>query len=712
MILNQLNGRRVCAGPVRPLSFWVLFAVFVAFAALHWTVRAAGVSVPDGAPPWALSAKNLEYHPVDGVSLIAYVNPSTGNDSTGDVYTFAAANGDFRKKPAAIDPFLTTDAAIAAVGREGPHAVLLAAGLTHTSPITSGGCEGASAAHPFLIGAYWPSGTIPATAAGQMAILDPGLENAAAAITKTLVEDAWLADAGGAFKLAVGPGLDIDSVTLGDVTTYLVPGEYGTLSQGQWAYDTDTGQLQVRLAADANPTGTPVYRRSTLEQAKIVNIQRGDGFSNLIVENLSIRQAHKIASDPAYAVAAAQDPVNNWRALRVYGGNQENILLRNIKVEGAGEGIACEATGYDPANQLRYVTFDHVIVHNTWGRGTLGLYTYGLYRPRLFSCVIIGNGFNYLNPSLDDGDTAQGRTHNFYCNFTEAPWVHSSIIGLGCNAGLQLRCGGYVTQTLCWANADNLAWGHGQNAHGLAGQLWTYTCKGRDIVVWGTKPVGGTIQNGLGIGWGECDDLDLQRFIVIGEDTYRAEGGTNALSLGVVTTTVPTRTTSIRIAAGAVFDWCTSTADTTSSFEFQSGAATPLPVSIVGLRFYERCGNIWRASGTESVTRARVQAATMSANRYEMTGTATIYGPSGTTPSKITGGGRNEYAVRPGLTAMPPLHTFLGFSSETAMIAAFNTPYAWDGARVVDRVFPLWRFNPLPSKNPSAPNVPATGLGS
>ena len=183
MILNQLNGRRVCAGPVRPLSFWVLFAVFVAFAVLHWTVRAAGVSVPDGAPPWALSAKNLEYHPVDGVSLIAYVNPSTGNDSTGDVYTFAAANGDFRKKPAAIDPFLTTDAAIAAVGREGPHAVLLAAGLTHTSPITSGGCEGASAAHPFLIGAYWPSGTIPATAAGQMAILDPGLENAAAAIT-------------------------------------------------------------------------------------------------------------------------------------------------------------------------------------------------------------------------------------------------------------------------------------------------------------------------------------------------------------------------------------------------------------------------------------------------------------------------------------------------------------------------------------------------
>lgn len=712
-------GQRVFAMLLNRLVRGTAAFCALLFAASCSSPALAQVSLPDGAPPWAGDAVNLEYHPIDGVSRIAYVS-TAGNDTTGDVYTFAAANGDPRKKPAAIDPFLTPDAAIAAVGREGAHAVLLAAGQTHTSIITSGGCEGASAAHPYLIGVYWPSGTIPATATEQLAIIDPGLENASAGIVATLAEDAWL-PAGDAYELAVDA--TIESVTVDNVSTYLVEGTFDALDAGQWAYDDPNNTLQVRLAGDVSPTGQDIYIRNRTGEENMVTVQRGSGISNLIIEGLYLRLGHRLVGDLSYDELAAQDAANNWGGIRIYGGDQENICIRGCKVEATSEGIRVEATGYDPANQLRNVVIDSTIVHNVWNTsGTYeGVFLYGLYRPRLLSSNIIANGWNYYNPTIGPGDTAQARCQGVYFSFVEDPWIDNCIVALSSNEGLQLRCGGYVTRFFGWANAGSVAWGHGQNEYGTALQRWTYTCKGRDIAVWGTKPVGGTNTNGRGIGWGLCDDLDLQRFVIVGEDTYRASGDTYALSIGTTSATAG-RATSMKIAAGAVFDWNTTGATSSASFEFHrsvpanglvhSESVTGIPVTMLGNRACEFRGNVWRSSGTETSTRNRIQAATLMANRYELGGTATLYGPSGTTPSKITSGGRSDYGQRPMWTAAPALHTFLSYSSEAALVEALVAPRTWTGQKITNKLFPLWRFNPVPARNPSAPNVPATGVGS
>jgi len=120
------------------------------------------IATPAGAPSWASTAVNLEWRPITGTTKIAYVNPLDGDDNSGQVYTYDAADGDYRLNNTDVSRFATGDAAIAAIGtREGPHAVLFAnfdSGAVHTVPVVNGGCQGQDSAHPWLFGVYWPLG--------------------------------------------------------------------------------------------------------------------------------------------------------------------------------------------------------------------------------------------------------------------------------------------------------------------------------------------------------------------------------------------------------------------------------------------------------------------------------------------------------------------------------------------------------------------------
>lgn len=667
---------------------------------------------PAGAPSWAATAVNLEFRPITGTTKIAYVNPLDGDDGAGQVYVYDAADGDCRLNNTDAARFATGDAAIAAIGtREGPHAVLFAnadSSATHTVPVVNGGCQGQDSAHPWYFGVYWPLGAPGATAASNMAVFDPGIDNAAAGITATLIATAWSAAGGGSYNTTVGSGLTIDGVVIGTITTYLVRGTFGSLAVGEWAYSGTT--LQVHLTAGADPTASSVYRRARgTNTSSLFSIQRSSGFSNLIVDGLYFRMSHRIAyaddgsANGDYNQPQALDLCNNWRSLRL-SGNSTNILIRNCRENGCTEGFSIEGIANATGSRISNVVVDRCVLQDTWqGSGTYeNIFVSYADRFRFLNSVNLGSGWNRFDSTIGPGDTAQGRNQGLYLSFCKEPWIDNSIFALASHAGVQARCGGFATRCMFYANADNLAWGHGQNEYETA--RWAYEAQGADLLVWGTKPVGGTNENGRGIGWGRCKSLKLDRYVIVGQDTHRAGDNNWGLNLGFTTSG-----TTVKVGPGCTYDWNTSGVSASASISMQENATNGATFTITGFRPYEKRGYLFYSEGTESTTRNRWQSSTLVAGRYDKNGTAATYGPSGSTPAKITAGGVEGYAKRPNWSggSAPALHTLLGFSSEAAMLRAWVEPLGtWDAIKVINKVNPEFGFGTLRSQDTTAANVP------
>jgi hypothetical protein len=588
---------------------------------------------PAGSPSWAPTAVNLQYQPIDGVSRIAYVDPVGGDNGTGQVYTYDEGDGDYRANPAVVNAYATGDAAIAAVGRDGPHAVLFANDCTHTATVTNGGCQGLSAAHPYLLGSYWRVGTPAASLELNMAQFDPGL----------------------------GPHAS----------------EF------------------------------------------MFNIQRSSGFSNLIVENLAFVQAHRVASDPSYDQTDATTSANYQRALRVYGGNQYNILLRNIHVHATAEGIAIEAVGHTtPQAQLHNVVLDNVCVRDVWQpSGTYeGVFVYGVRRLRVMNTCLLGNGHNRLDLSLAEGDTAQGRNQGLYLSFCEDPWIHNSVFSHNSHAGVQARCGGTVTSCFFWANARNLGFGHGQNQY--ESRSWNYIAKAYDNVFWGSRDVGAGYPNpsatpleiGEGLGCGRVNSVDFQRNIIIGEDTYRSSDENFGINIG----TTPGGGTVFNLASNIVYDFNASGVSTSGEIGIQSGAATGATLKMLGNRIFSKRGKAIYVQGSEPTTKARLSAASLLACRAELTGTAALYGPTGTAPANVTSAFITA-SVRRGDSwngTAPPLQTVCGFASESALIEELATlGSTWDARRILNiiRTLPQFGVHTIQSAAVAVPNQPYEG---
>lgn len=592
------------------------------------------VAFPNKSPSWARTAVNLKFQPISGTTKIAYVDPLAGSDPSGQVYTYNASDGDYRYNPAVVAPFATGDAAIAAVGRDGPHAVLFANagyGAVHTAPVVNGGCQGLSAAHPYYFGAYFPAGAS-ATASENLALFDPGLGQAAS--------------------------------------------------------------------------------------GNVFSVQRGAGFSYLLIEGLHIRHSHRIAGDAAYDQAAALNSANHIGGIKIYGGNQSHICLRNVRVEGTTEGIRIESS---VVNGLANVTLENVIVKDVWApSGTYeGVYAHWLYRPRFINCVIMGCGHNRNDLSLGYGDTAQGRNQGIYFDACQAPWVHNSILAHNSHAGIQARCGGYVTQCVFWANARNLGFGHGQNQY--ENRLWQYAAVADSSLFYGARDVGAGYPNpsltplkfGEGIGWGRCDTGDISGNIFVGDPGYMGTDNVYGMNIG----TTPGSGGTLRISANTVYEWNASGVSATGEISMQSGTTTGATLSFVGNRVKSKTGQVIYVQGTETVTRVRLENSKITACRVELTGTAALYGPTGTAPTNVSSGFRTG-TVAAGDTwggTAPTLWAAVkgGFATEAAFITEVTTPGSrWDAVRILNaiRTLPQFNYSRLPELNLTAPNQAYTGV--
>ena len=674
---------------------------------------------PAGAPSWARTAVNLTYQPIHGVSKIAYVDPLAGDDGTGQVYTFDSGDGDYRANPATVNTFATGETAIAAVGRDGPHAVLFANDCTHTAIVTSGGCQGLSAAHPYLLGSYWRVGTPAASLELNMAQFDPGVDGAAVGLVETIVSSlaAEFVDMGGdIYEADIGVGVQFDSVYNQGSGDYFLPGTFASLNNNEWGYSGSI--LRVKTGGTPDVSSVKLRRRGTTNEF-ILTVQRGSGFSNLIVENLAFVQAHRIASDPGYTVGGALDSCNFWRAMRVYGGNQYNILFRNIHVHSTSEGIAIEAVGHTSSGQqLHNVVLDNVCVKDVWQPGGTyeGVFVYGVRRLRVMNSCLLGNGHNRLNLSLAKGDTAQGRNQGLYLSFVEDPWIHNSVFAHNSHAGIQARCGGTVTSCFFWANARNLGFGHGQNQY--ESRSWNYIAKAYDNVFWGSRDVGAGYPNpsatpleiGEGLGCGRVNSVDFQRNIVIGEDTYRSSDENFGINIG----TTPGGGTVFNLASNIVYDFNASGVSTSGEIGIQSGAATGATLKMVGNRIFSKRGKAIYVQGSEPTTKARLSAASMIACRAELTGTAALYGPSGTAPANVTSAFVTA-SVRRGDTwngTAPPLEDVCGFADESELIEELTTlGSTWDARRILNiiRTLPQFGVHTIQSAAVAVPNQPYEG---
>lgn len=603
----------------RFLALVALFAVFLMVP--HASAQA---TVPAGAPAWAKTAVNLEFRPIDGVTKIAYVDPLNGSDNTGEAFTYSAASPNYRSKNNVEGTFATGDAAIAAVGREGPHAVLFACsftGVSHTVPVVNGGCQGLSAAHPYYFGPYFYTDP-PTTVADGMVLFDPGI--------------------------------------------------------------------------GAHPGASFMF-----------SVQRGSGFSNLIIEGFIFRQSHRVWGDPASDELEAVNGENDWGPLRIYG-NSTNVLIRNCVAHSTAGGFDIEGIANAAGSRLTNLVLDRVVALDVWDTNDRyeGLFLAYCDRPRVLNSSIIGNGWFRHNPTIDQGNEGTGTNQGAYFSHVKEPWVDNTIAALNSHAGLQMRCGGTVTRSVLYANTRNVSFGHGQNE---AEQLrWPYDAAVRDILVWGSKDIGD--ESGLALGggleWGRCRSLDAQRFVIVGDPTYRSTDSTYGLNLGLG---IAGYSTTVRIGPGAIYDWNPSGVSNAGSFGWESGSSTNATVTITGLRMFENRGKLVYSQGTEATTRARISAAAFLACRADKSGTAADYGPSGTTPTAWSGGKVDGYVRRPlwsGGTA-PELWALLGFADEEAMVTEFTTPgTAWDARRVINRVFPEFGFGLLQAQQTTAANVP------
>ncbi len=670
-------------------------------------------AIPAGAPSWAATAVNLEFRPITGTTKIAYVDPVSGDDGSGAVYTYDVADGDPRTNSTSTPAFATGDAAIAAIGtREGPHAVLFAnfdSTARHSVPVTNGGCQGQDSAHPWYFGVYWPFGVPGATAASNMAVFDPGVDNAAAVIVETFVDtlSAGFVDMGGdVYEAEIGAGVDFDSVYDTDVGDYFYPGTFDALNAGEWAYSGTT--LQVKTAATPNAAAIKLRAR-TGSTTTMFSVQRGGGFSNLIIDGMYFRQDHRIAFDDtgasngAYQQGPALDPCNNWRSMRVYG-NSTNILIRNCRENGCTEGFSIEGIANAGGSRISNVVIDRCVLQDTWQAGGTyeNLFVAYADRLRFLNSVNLGSGWNRFDSAIGPGDTAQGRNQALYLSFCKEPWVDNSIFALASHAGVQARCGGYITRCVFYANADGLAFGHGQNEYESA--QWAYDAVGSDLLVWGAKPVGGSNENGRGIGWGRCKSLRLKRAVIVGTDDYRATDNNWGFNIG----TTPSGGTVVDVESVCTYDWNASGVSASAAFSMQSGSTNGVVVMLTAIRPYENRGYLFYSEGTEATTRARWDASTLRAGRYDKNGTAATYGPSGSAPTKITAGGVEGYAKRPNWSggAAPHLYMLLHLADEDTMIRAWTTPFGgWDAVRVLNCVNPEFGFGYLRELNTTGANA-------
>lgn len=586
------------------------------------------VTTAAGAPSWARTAVNLEYRPIVGVSKIAYVDPISGSDGSGQVDTYDAGDVNWRSNPDGVTAFETGDAAIAAIGtREGPHAVLFAyseSGAVHADPVVNGGCKGLSAAHPWYFGPYFTSDP-GASASSNMAVFDPGI---------------------GAH------------------------------------------------------TATHMF-----------SVQRGSGFSNLIIEGFIFRQSHRIFSDPAYDELEAVNGANDWGPIRVYG-NSTNLLIRNCIAHSTAGGFDIEGIGNSDGSRLTNVVLDRVIALDVWDTNDRyeGAFMSYCDRPRILNSAVIGCGWFRHNPFIDQGNESSGTNQGLYLSHVKEPWIDNSIFALNSHAGVQARCGGTVTGSVFFANSRNLGFGHGQNE--IEAGRWDYNAAARDILVYGSKDIGdvnqvGGLSVGGGLEAGRVHTVDFARFLIVGDPTYRSSDNTFGLNIG----TTPLGT-SYRIGPGVIYDWNPSGVSLSGSLGWQNASATGAPVTITGLRIYEKRGKLVYSQGTEAITRLQVQAALFKFCRFDVNGTAALYGPSGTAPTALSGGGVTGYVQRPTWSggSAPDLYALLGFANEEAMLTEFATPRStWDAKRVINRVFPLFGFNALPATNATAANQTSIG---
>lgn len=671
-------------------------------------LTASAQVVVQGAPSWAGTPANLVYAPQAGTSKVAYVHPTTGSDSLGEVWTYTSGNVLFN--PAGKRPFLTVAAARAAINdHQGPHAVLIAAGpgVAPYRGSIEAAAKGENSSQPFLIGAYYPGGAVPSTRAERQAVIDPGPGNADTAVVYHAIAGPWTAEGGGVFSVNIGAGeSDFKGVrvTHNGAATHLST-DTGTPDPGECVYDGGTGELLVRLAGDTNPAARTVHWREN-NCGNIVTIVSGSGFGNLILQNLRVTTSFRMvggSSYDGYDATAAVQPENGWGALFMYGGTDDVVLFDGCDFAGTAEGVVVQGVDKTDADRIEYFTINNCVIYNVWAEGGTqeGLYCENTYRARVHNSFVVANGWNIKDPVLGPGDTAQGRCHGMYWSFSEAPWLDNCVVALNSNSGSQMRCGGFVTRSVFYANADNLPFGHGSNDY--ENRLWRYEASVCDSLIWGTKPVGGTNYNGRGLGWGRCDTLSAVRLLVVGEDTRRANnaaGSTYGINIGTTPGTSSGGGTitvgAVSVGPAVVFDWnygAAGSAGTAASLSFQSGASTGASsVTIAGLRVYERARSVCNSEGTEGTTRAQWDAVKMHLCRFDVGGTAALYGPSGRVPRSIAGGGVLGYISRPG-SAERPLHTRLGFGGEEAMVTAWaNGDAGVNAVRVLNTVRPWYGY--------------------
>lgn len=659
-------------------------------------------------PSWASTPANLVYAPQAGTSKIAYVHPE-GNDATGQVWTYTSGN--IYLNPTNKLPFETEAGARAAIAdHQGPHAILFAAGpgVPPHRHIIDAAAKGENASQPFLFGAYYPGGEVPAARAYRQAVIDPGPGNSDTAVEYHTIAGPWAAEGGGVYSVNIGAGesefkgVRVSPPAYIHLETVTSP---ATPAEGECVYDGATGELLVRLVGDVDPnTRTVEWRENNC--GNIVTIVSGSGFGNLILQNLRVATTFRMVGGSSYdeydPIAAVQ-PENGWGALFMYGGTNDVVLFDGCDFKGTAEGVVIQGVDKTDADRIEYATLDNCVIYNVWAEGGTqeGIYAENCYRLRVFDSFIIANGWNINDPVLGPGDTAQGRCHNVYLSFCEDPWIDNTVIALGSNAGIQMRCGGTGTRLFFYANADNWPMGHGQNDY--ENRLWRYTCTAADYAIYCTKPVGDTNTNGAGRGWGRCDTLTDKRGIIVGQDLRRANGATGttyAFSLGTTPGTSSGGGTivvgAITIESPTVFDWNYGAAGTAASFTMQSGASTgATSVTIKSPRVYERGGYAFHSQGTQTTTRARWESTLMHLGRFDLGPSATLYGPSGRSPRPVTGGGVFGPILRPG-ASMEALHTTMGYASEDALIAAWvaGTPSV-NAVSMLNKVRPKFNYSLL-----------------
>jgi len=432
------------------------------------------------------------------------------------------------------------------------------------------------------------------------------------------------------------------------------------------------------------------------------------GFDNLIIEGFIFRQLHRIWGDPAYDELEAVNGDNDWGPIRVYG-KATNVLIRNCIAHSTAGGFDIEGIRNEAGARLTNVVLDRVVALDVWDTNDRyeGVFMAYCDRPRILNSAVVGCGWFRHNPTIDQGNEGTGTNQGIYLSHVKEPWVDNTIAALNSHAGVQARCGGTVTRSLFYANTRNLSFGHGQNE--LEERRWSYDAVVRDVLVWGSKDIGD--ESGLALGggleWGRCRSADFGRFVIVGDPTYRSTDSTYGLNLGW---TPAGYGTTVKIGPGVVYDWNPSGVSNAGAFGWEGVSSTGATVTVTGLRMYENRGKLIYSQGTEATTRTRIQAATLLACRYDMAGTAALYGPSGTTPSKVSGGGVAGYVRRPSWSggAAPDLWAQLGFANEEAMLAAFAASRGnggWDAQRVINRVFPEFGFGSVAACNTTAANV-------